>query len=456
MRYDPASKPVPEERRTVLQREYWRFYWPLSVTGLALLLARQFQNGVLAHYDLPARELAVCARAMSTFHLFNAILIFLPQMINVFARSPHARRLCIRFTLTACAVLTAGLALTAYTKTGAVLLTRIYGIEADRLADVLLFLRIAMPLVIVNAMRQYYTGLLIQCRRTGFVTILNVVSMSTLVGMLLLGYRLGWRAVTNAAVAEVTAHSTYLVLAFVLYLRYYRTPEHPQHETLTCRKMLAFFWPLAITSSMFCISRPILYSFVGHTANAEEVIAALKVAFDFSLIFHSPLNQFRHLFVTFGLADLAGLRRFVTRVAVAMTLIMLCIVATPTGVWFLDDVLGVPEAVLARARQAIWVMCLVPMVISLRNYLHGLVMARQNTKAMALGAVLRNASLYTAARVLFAFGWLNHTMGAACLVLGFGFDCVAFLIVNLRRAMRVRRLVRMRKERYNRGLEAPK
>ena len=280
--------------------------------------------------------------------------------------------------------------------------------------------------------------------------------MGTLVGMLLLGYRLGWRAITNAAVAELTAHSTYLVLAFGLYLRYYRTPEHPQHETLTYRKMLAFFWPLAITSMMFCVSRPILYSLVGHTANSEEVIAALKVAFDFSLIFHSPLNQIRHLFVTFGLTDLAGLHRFVIRVAAAITLLMLCIVATPIGVWFLDDVLGVPEAVLARSRQAIWVMCLVPTVISLRNYLHGLVMARQNTKAMALGAVLRNASLYTAARMLFATGWLQHTTGAACLVLGFAFECVALLGVNVRRAMRVRRLVRLRKERYNRGLETPK
>jgi len=421
------------------------------------VLARQCQNGVLVHYDLPARELAVCARAMSTFQLFNAILIFLPQMVNVFARSPHARRLCIRFTLVVCAVLTAGLALTAYTKTGAGLLTRIYGIEADRLADVLLYLRIAMPLVIVSALRQYYTGLLIQCRRTGFVTVLNILSMGMLVGMLLLGYRLGWRAITNAAVAELTAHSTYLVLAFGLYLRIYRTPAQSQHETLTYRRVLAFFWPVAVTSTMFSMSRPILYSLVGHTANAEEVIAALKVAFDFSLVFHNPLNQFRHLFVTFGLADLAGLRRFVIRVAAAMTLVMLCIVATPIGVWFLDDILGVPQAVLARTRQAIWVMCLVPTVISLRNYLHGLVLVRQNTKAMALGAILRNASLYAGARLLFAFGWLQHTTGAACLVLGLTFECLAFLVVNLRRAVRVRRLVRLREERHNgEGLEVHK
>ena len=32
--------------------QYWRFYWPLALTGVGLVLAMQFQNGVLARFLL--------------------------------------------------------------------------------------------------------------------------------------------------------------------------------------------------------------------------------------------------------------------------------------------------------------------------------------------------------------------------------------------------------------------
>lgn len=45
-----------------MQRQYWRFYWPLALTGMVTLVGRQFQNGVLASYEDAAGELAAFAR----------------------------------------------------------------------------------------------------------------------------------------------------------------------------------------------------------------------------------------------------------------------------------------------------------------------------------------------------------------------------------------------------------
>ena len=55
-----------------MQKHYWRFFWPLSLTGLAMLLARQFQNGAVARYPDATHELAVYALATSVFGFFNA------------------------------------------------------------------------------------------------------------------------------------------------------------------------------------------------------------------------------------------------------------------------------------------------------------------------------------------------------------------------------------------------
>jgi hypothetical protein len=83
-----------------------------------MLLAQQFQNSALARYPDAARELAVFAFASSVFHLFNAALIFMPQMCNSFARSPQGWRVCLRFSLRVCLLLTLPLALMGFTPPG--------------------------------------------------------------------------------------------------------------------------------------------------------------------------------------------------------------------------------------------------------------------------------------------------------------------------------------------------
>ena len=77
--------------------QYWRFYWPLALTGLAMVLAIQFQNAILARFPDAVTELAIFALAYSTFGFFRASLNFVAQLSNVYARSPQGTRLCHRF-----------------------------------------------------------------------------------------------------------------------------------------------------------------------------------------------------------------------------------------------------------------------------------------------------------------------------------------------------------------------
>ncbi len=47
-------------------RQYWKFYWPLALTGLVLLAGKQAQNGVLAGFameGLISAAFARCSRA---------------------------------------------------------------------------------------------------------------------------------------------------------------------------------------------------------------------------------------------------------------------------------------------------------------------------------------------------------------------------------------------------------
>lgn len=402
-----------------MQKQYWRFYWPLSLTWLAMVLGRQFQNGALARYPDAVEELATYALASSTFMLFGATLAFVPQMANVLARSPRAAKICFRFVLLICAFVTMPLAALALTDTGKQIIGEVFNIEGNILSSVVHYLRYLLPLIFINGLRQFYTGLLIQAKRTGYVTLLNVLHLVTIIGVLAMGLLLGWTAVKTLALAQVWAGLLQVAVSVALYYRFFEFPATQEHHDLTYRQAMAFFWPVAITSTMFGLSRPILYSFVGRMPNSSVMIAALRVAFDFGMLFQGTMNQFRHLFVTFGHSDLAGLRRFMIRVLAGVMFLMLLVVATPLSGFVFHDLLGVEGEVLAMAQQVVWVLCLVPIVISVRNYLHGLRLIGRKTRAMAVAAICRNLSIYVLAWAMWSTGWLNHWAAGGILVMGF-------------------------------------
>jgi len=401
------------------RRAYWRFYWPLALTGLVILLGRQFQNGVLARYEDAARELATWAFAMSVFMPFQALLVFVPQMANVLARSGRARAVCLRFTVGMGLVLTLPVAVAAFSGWGQAVVAPIFRLNESTAAKVALYLRFLTPLVLIGGLRQYYAGLLIQARRTGTIMVLHGVAAATMIGMLLAGWRLGWGPVRTLALAHLVSATLHMVLAILMYALRYRPPDRPEHELLRYREVLAFFWPVAVTSLMFAVSRPVLYAFLNRTRDGIQAVAATRVAFDFSMIFGSAINQFRHLYVTFARSDLPAVRRFMLRVMVVVVALMALVVFTPLIEWILRVVLGDRVHLMGRAVEALRVLCVWPVVMTMRNYFHGQLLLRRRTGGMAAGGLCRALVIYGLSRALYEAGYLDHTLAAAVLVAGF-------------------------------------
>jgi hypothetical protein len=401
------------------QLQYWSFYWPLVLTGIVMLLAQQFQNGALARYPDAAREIAVFAFASSVFHLFNAALIFMPQMSNSFVRSPRGWRVCLRFTVATCLVLSVPLAAMAFTPPGRWLVSISFGIEADVLADVITYLRCLSPLLLVSGLRQFYTGMLVQSRRTTLVTALNLVYLGAVIVVLFVGFHFAWKPIVTIAAGQLAGGGLHLALTYLCIRRRYTLPRQAEHQTLTYREAFAYFWGTTLTSIMFSLSRPILYSFLNRLPDATPVIAAMRVGFDFAMMFHNALNQFRHLFVTFGEQDLAGVRRFMIRVSVVVIGGMVATAVTPASRFLLEDLVGVHGEVLHMTRQVVLVMCLLPVVVNVRNYYHGLALLRRTTGRMGAGAVFRNVATYLLAALFFYTGLLDHVTATLTLIAGF-------------------------------------
>jgi hypothetical protein len=408
------------------QREYWSFYWPLALTGAVAVVATQIQNGVLARYDDAVTELAVFALAQSVFGLFNAALNFTPQLVTQFARSRAARARTRSFVLImggGFAVLLEGLGLW-----GDPLLAGAFGIDAAMRERVDAYLLLLGPVLLLNAFRLFQVGLLVQAKRTGQVTLLNTLYLATIVGLLLAGFAIGVPATWTLVAAQGGAALAHGLLGALLVARSTR-PEAGDETPPSLRRLLAFFLPVATTGLMFALSRPVLYAFVARTPEALTSIAAMRIGFDFTFLFQQASNQFRHFFVTFGLDDLPGKRRFMAWVTLGITALMGTVALTPIGHALLRHGLGVRGAVLEQALDVILVMTLLPVVIIVRNYFHGVLMVRERTGGMAAGSMLRVAAIAGLAALLAGTGRLDHQAAAWVLLAGFA---VETLVVGLR------------------------
>jgi progressive ankylosis protein len=403
---------------------YWRFYWPLALTGFAMVLSTQFQNATLARYPNAVHELAIFALAQGTFQFFNAALGFTPQLSNVYARSRHGLRTSFVFILSAAALLSVLQGELAFGELGRRLLSFAYDQDVAVLARVREYLGLLIPVLFLNAARLFVNGTLVQARLTGWVTLLNVLYLCTSLSLLVSGLRGGWPVTWTIVGAQTAAAAVHLLAAVIVRQRYYRWPDLSEHGNLRWPELVRFFVPVTTTGVMFALSRPILYAFVARTPAALVSIAALRVGFDFSMLFQQAANQFRHFFVTFGLDDLPGKRRFMALVCIGITLIMLLVAVTPLSEWVLARGLGVNEAVKSRAVEVILIMCALPTLIVFRNYYHGLLLVQRRTLGMATGGVLRVVGIFALSQLLFIAGALNQVTAALVLLGGFAIEAL--------------------------------
>ena len=403
-------------------KQYWRFYWPLAFTGAGLVLSVQFQNAVLARYPDAIKELAILAIAYGIYGFFNASLGFVGQLTNVYARSPESKRKVHVFVVCSSAIISTPLAFIATTDIGIGLIAGLFPVEPDFVNRVQDYLILLCPLVILNGQRHFYSGLLIQAKLTGWITVWNIVYLSLVVIGLIAGFSLGLKPNLVIVGSELVGVSV-LILGFLLVkYRFYSLPslgEQEEDKQINYLELTLFFLPVSTTGIMFALSRPILYGFISRTEDAILTIAALRVAFDFTMLFQQAANQFRHFFITFGESMLDEKIRFMQYVAILITTLMLIFILTPISDFVWGNWMSLSPELRGLSSEVVLIMCLMPCLIVFRNYFHSRLMTRKKTNGMAAGSVLRVAGIYLVAMILFEMDSLSHTSAACTLLLGF-------------------------------------
>jgi hypothetical protein len=406
------------------QRKYWRFYWPLAFMTIALVAGGMAQNYVLLHYKRGTQELAVFTLALAVFGPFRSALVFAAQMSNVLVRGPKSLASSLRFLVVLCVLLTLPVLVLGWTPLGGLVLRTIYNVPADRIAGIVTYLRYFAPLILMGGVYGYLMGLLLQARRTGVVTMQRILHLVLMVSLLALGSWRGWAPTVTLSLSLLLPLAASLVLSVMLVYLLHEHRNLHEDETVPQRHIAVFFLPMVATPVMFALTRPILFGFV--TAmnpqdlpglpNVDNTISALKLALTFSILFQAMVNQFRNVFVTFGRDDPEGVRKFMFRVCAGITVLMVLATGSPFSRFFMRRLQGASGEVLEMAVHSLWPFCLVPLIITWRNYQHGVCMVTRHTGGMFAGSAMRNVAAFLCAAALTRFG-LYGCLAAVCVLM---------------------------------------
>lgn len=409
-----------------VQAQYFRFFWPLALSSLIFALGAQLRNAALVRYPDGARELSTYAYAFSAYILLWAVNNFVPQMANAYARSERGHRVARNTVVLLNAVGALLLTGIANTRAGARFLSLAYHIEGRVLSDVQTYLRWFAPLLLVSGAILFHDGLLVQVKKTRFVTLARAAQVLATALVLTIGVGLeGGPLVVLVCSHYVGAAASLACLAWAR-ARNYHLPAVREHEHVSYGEVIRFMLPTTITSVMFTLTRPIMYATLSRTAQPLVAVAALRIAYDLLASLQQVSNQFRHFFVTYGTEeDMAGKRAFMRRVGYALTFVLIVTLTPGPREIVFRQLLGVRDAVFEATIAAATALVAMPAVLMIRNYYHARLLAARAPNGMAVGAVLRVVLVAGVSVALLDVGRLTAQNAALSLCGGFVAEVVS-------------------------------
>jgi hypothetical protein len=189
--------------------------------------------------------------------------------------------------------------------------------------------------------------------------------------------------------------------------------------TISMRRIIQTWWPLAASWLLMSAELPALSAIVARLVNPEIHLAAYGgVVFPLALIIEAPVIMLLSASVALSKdwQSYCHLRRFMLLAGGSLTILHLAIAFTPLYYVIVGQILGVPTEVIEPARLGLMIMTPWTWSIAYRRFNQGVLIRFGHSRAVGLGTVVRLCSNGT---VLAIGYWLGNVAGivvATCAV----------------------------------------
>jgi len=419
-----------------------RFWAPLAATWLMMAVEGPFLAAVIARLADPTFNLAAYGVAFAFALLAEAPVIMIMSASTALVEDETSLRRLRRFTWALNGAMTVALAGFLTPPVYAFVMRDLIALppEVARLTHGALLILLPWPAAI--GYRRFYQGLLIRGGRTRLVAAGTVIRLLTMgaTGLTLYhtgslpGAWVGAAALSGGVVMEALG-SRLMVGRVLAGLR--ATAGGP--DPLSYRRILRFYYPLALTSLIGLALQPMLTFFMGRAPSPVESLAVFPVVNVLSFVFRALGLSYQEVAIAVigPRGEHTGVvSRFALWLGLGTSLGLAAIAATPLAdVWF-GTVSGLTPELTRVAILPALILIPLPGLSVLQSLQRGILVKAHRTAPITWATALEIAVVATGFPVLTAlFGWAGVVSAVTAFVVG-RLTAVAYLAGPVRRAVR--------------------
>lgn len=409
------------------QRTIFIFWLPLALSWFLMAFEHPWVQGVIGRLPDTQRQLAAFGLMLSLIILIESPIIMFLGTSAALSRNRQAFRLLWRYMMTVNVYVTITALIFGFTPLLDWWLGRVVGVEPGIIDAVRPGIRIMTFWPAVIGYRRFHQGVMIRNNHTRPIGYGTIIRLTTSAGTAVLLGTLTPIPGTAVGAAALFASAT-VEMIYVMYAsrhdvrKVLNTELSPDDKPLTYPGAFKFHMPLALTSVIMLLVRPVIERGIAATPNAEPSLAAWAVVFSVIFITRSGGMAWQEAVISLSEDPRAiqALRRFTWIMGAAITVLLGVLAFTPLISLYIGPGLGVPENVQPLVIMGAQVGLFVPLLTALQSYLRGLLM-RADATAPIYGAMMVNF----AATVLVVWGGVTFTalegvvIGSLSLTLGF-------------------------------------
>jgi Na+-driven multidrug efflux pump len=369
-------------------------YLPLAASWVLMLAEAPLVNAFLARGPDPELSLAAFGVAFSIILVVEAPILMMLELSIALSKSMAAfRKIRLFYLLVVLGITALGLLLF-YTPLCQVVLCGLMGIPPKIAEATAPALRVFVWWPLPIGWRRIYQGILISDGRTRIISVATAVRLVVLLAAIVAGQSLdllaGATLATVGMVLAVTVEAGLTHWAAQSSMRRRLSKDTADPQPIAFRYLWSFYLPLAITTVLRQMIRPVISAGIAGAPMAELSLAAFPVAFSLSSIFWGPTMALRQVTValTRDKESWHKISRFVLAAGLALTAALCFIGFTPLLDLVLRGFFGLSESVAALAAPATRVMVLLPLAYTLHALFTGLLVKKARTSTVRTAKIL--------------------------------------------------------------------